>query len=141
MKTITIFGVFDGIHEGHLMFIHDAKREGDRLVAIVARDSEVKKLKDKSPEYSEAMRIKALIEVPEIDLVLLGDLEQGTYKVLKEVKPDIIYLGYDQQALSDNIYKAIKKKILPKIELKFGKSHKAEKFKSSIINKSNELRK
>ena len=40
-KTIAIFGVFDGIHDGHLFFIREAKKQGNRLVAIVARDEVV----------------------------------------------------------------------------------------------------
>ena len=42
-KKILIFGVFDGIHKGHLYFINEAKKQGGHLVAIVARDSIVKK--------------------------------------------------------------------------------------------------
>lgn len=136
LKTVTIFGVFDGIHEGHLAFISEAKKEGDQLVAIVARDSVVEKLKNKKPINDEATRIAALLDVPDIDLVFLGDPEEGTYNILKEVKPQVIYLGYDQQNLSENIKEAIKKGILPEIEIKMGNSHKPEIFKSSILNKN-----
>jgi len=133
-RTVTIFGVFDGIHEGHLVFINDAKSKGDKLVAIVARDSVVEKLKGKAPTNSEAIRIKALLEVHDIDQVFLGDIEEGTYNVLKEIKPDVIYLGYDQQALFDNISEAIEKGVLPEIELVYGKPHKGDTLHSSIIN-------
>lgn len=137
-KTITIFGVFDGIHEGHLVFIKEAKALGDKLVAIVARDSEVEKTKGKLPINNEVSRINSLLQVEDIDQVFLGDAEQGTYKVLQEVKPHVIFLGYDQQALFENLTEAIKKKIIPEIELVYGKAHKPEVFKSSIINKANE---
>jgi len=133
-KIVTIFGVFDGIHKGHLEFIKEAKNVGDQLVAIVARDSIVEKIKGKIPENSEALRIKMLLEVPEIDLVYLGDLETGTYKILREVGPDVVYLGYDQNDLYDNLKKAMKDGILPKMELVFAKAYKPEIFKSSILN-------
>lgn len=134
-QTVTIFGVFDGIHEGHCAFIHDAKKEGERLVAIVARDEVVKKLKGKIPVHNEVERIKTLLEVPEIDLVFLGDLKKNSYNIIKEIKPDIIYLGYDQKALFDSISKAMKKNILPKnIKLIFGKPHKGDTYHSSILN-------
>ncbi|MEK7585813.1 MAG: adenylyltransferase/cytidyltransferase family protein [Patescibacteria group bacterium] len=136
-RTVAIFGVFDGIHEGHRHFIHEARGEGDRLVAIVARDSVVEKLKGSRPLHDEATRIESLLDVPEVDMAYLGDGDEGTYYVIKEVKPNIIYLGYDQEALSDSINKAIKKKILPKMEIKFGKPYKPKNFKSSIINKIN----
>ena len=134
-KTVTIFGAFDGIHEGHLVFIKEAKALGDKLVAIVARDSEVEKIKGKLPKNNEVSRINSLLQVEDIDQVFLGDAEQGTYKVLQEVKPDLILLGYDQQALFDDIKKAIANDILPAIELVHGRAHKPEVFKSSILNK------
>lgn len=135
-KTVTIFGVFDGIHEGHMAFIAEAKKEGERLVAVVARDSVVEKLKGKLPVRNEADRIKALLEVPNIDLVFLGDREEGTYNVLKEIKPDTIYLGYDQQGLFDSIKKAIEDGILPEINLIYGKAHKGDTHHSSLLNKN-----
>ncbi len=140
-KTVLIFGVFDGIHDGHKAFIEEAGKEGERLVAIVARDEVVNKLKGKLPLRNEVERIEKLLEVPDVDLVLLGDIEEGTYNVVKEIKPDIIFLGYDQQALSENINKAINEGVLPKIEIMFGQSHKGESLHSSILNnKTNELR-
>jgi FAD synthetase len=133
-KTVAIFGVFDGIHEGHREFIKQAKKHGDQLVAIVARDSTVKKLKGKIPLHTEADRIKMLLDVPEIDLVLLGDVEEGTYKTLKEANPQVVFLGYDQHTLSDSIKKALENGVLSNIELIFGTPHKPETFHSSILN-------
>lgn len=135
-RTALIFGVFDGIHDGHRAFISEAKSQGERLVAVVARDSVVNTLKGKPPLHNEADRIKSLLEVPDIDLVFLGDLEEGTYNIVKEIKPDIIYLGYDQQSLFDNISYAMSEGILPEIELVYGKAHKGDTLHSSIINES-----
>jgi FAD synthetase len=134
-KTVAIFGVFDGIHEGHSSLIREAKKQGNHLVAIVARDKIVKKLKGKLPKYTEVERIKLLFEVGDIDLVLLGDPEIETYNTLKEVKPDVVYLGYDQKALFENINKVIKVGSLPKMEIICGEPHKPELFHSSILNK------
>lgn len=133
-KKILIFGVFDGIHEGHLSFIKDAKKEGDHLVAIVARDSIVKDLKGKLPKYNERERIKALLEVSDIDMVLLGDSQMGEYNILREVKPDIVFLGYDQEELYKNLNKAIKNLKLENIKIMRGVSHKGEFLHSSILN-------
>ncbi len=139
-KTVIIFGVFDGIHDGHRAFIHEAKRHGEQLVAIVARDSVVEKMKGKLPVHSEADRIKALVNEAEIDLVYLGDQEEGTYKTLKELNPQVVFLGYDQQALFDSISMAMKDGLLPHMETLYGKAYEPELYHSSIINKSNESR-
>jgi len=135
--TVIIFGVFDGIHEGHMAFIKEAMTHGDRVVAVVARDSVVEKLKGKMPSTDQANRIHNLSEVPGIDIVYLGDPEEGTYNVIKEIKPNIIFLGYDQKELGKNISEAIAAGTLSDIadiDIKFGTPHQPEKFKSSIIN-------
>ncbi len=114
-KTVVIFGVFDGIHGGHLSFINEAKKQGNHLVAIVARDKVVEELKGKLPKHNEVDRINFVLKVPEVDLVLLGDGEIGAYNVLREVKPDVVFLGYDQISLENNLKKTIKDKNLPEI--------------------------
>jgi len=134
-KTVVIFGVFDGIHEGHTSFIREAKKQGNHLVAIVARDEIVKKLKGRLPHFNEVDRINFLLEVSDVDLVLLGDPEIETYNTLREVKPDVVYVGYDQKALFENINKIIKIGNLPRMEIICGEPYKPELFHSSILNK------
>lgn len=134
-KTVVIFGVFDGIHEGHSSLIKEAKKQGNHLVAIVARDEVVKKLKGKLPKYTEVERINSLLEVKDIDLVLLGDPEIETYNTLKEINPDVIYLGYDQKALFENINNVMEKGNLPKMKIIWGEPYKPDLFHSSILNK------
>lgn len=134
-KTVAIFGVFDFIHDGHLYFIKEAKKQGNHLVAIVARDNVARELKGKLPRRNEVERIKALLEIKDVDLVLFGDPKIGTYNILREVKPDIVFIGYDQQALYENLNTAIKTGKLPEIKVVRGKSHKPEVFHSSILNK------
>ncbi|MFA6355440.1 MAG: adenylyltransferase/cytidyltransferase family protein [Candidatus Paceibacterota bacterium] len=135
-KKILIFGVFDGIHDGHRHFISEAKTYGDHLVAIVARDSVVKELKGELPKETEVERIGGLLKIPEIDLVLLGDPHIGTYNVLKEVRPDIIFLGYDQEKLKKDLDKKIKNKELNEMQIVIGSSHKGDELHSSILKKN-----
>ena len=134
-KTVVIFGVFDGVHEGHREFIRGARAHGDQLVAIVARDSVVESRKGILPEYRETERIKILLEVPEIDLVYLGDTEEGTYKMLKEVNPSIVYLGYDQEDLQKDLKEKITEGKLSDMEILMGEPYKPEEFHSSILKK------
>jgi FAD synthetase len=134
-KKVVIFGVFDGVHEGHISFINEAKQAGNHLVAIVARDNVVLELKGKLPKHNEIERVRELLKNTDIDLVLLCDPKIGTYNILKEVKPNIIFLGYDQQALHKNISQAIRNGNLPELEIIKGNPHKPEIFHSSILNK------
>ncbi|HAQ03156.1 TPA: FAD synthase [Candidatus Nomurabacteria bacterium] len=134
-KKILIFGVFDGVHDGHLSFINEAKEQGGHLIAIVARDSMVEKLKGKKPMNNEVERIRNLLEIHEVDRVLLGDLDIGTYNILKEVAPDVVFLGYDQEALYENLNEFIKRGTLGDIKILKGKPHKPDTHHSSILNK------
>lgn len=134
-KTVVIFGVFDRIHQGHLQFIKQAKKQGGKLVVIVARNDMVKKLKGKIPLDDEFKRLDIISKIDGIDLAFLGDKKQGIYDVLKKIKPDIIFLGYDQKDLFDDISKKIKTGYLNKVELVIGKSYKPKLFHSSILNK------
>ena len=38
-------GVFDLLHPGHIYFLTEARRLGDELVVVVARDSTARKFK------------------------------------------------------------------------------------------------
>lgn len=133
-KTVVIFGVFDGVHEGHRKFIGQAKEQGAKLVAIVARDESVKRIKNKIPINNEKDRLNTVSKIEEIDLVFLGDKEQGVYDVLKAINPDIIFLGYDQIDLYNDLIEKIEKGFLPQIELIIGEAYQPEKFHSSILN-------
>jgi FAD synthetase len=134
-KTVVIFGVFDNVHQGHLFFINEAKKYGNHIVAIVARDNIVKELKGRLPKYNEEERVTELIKVKDIDLVLLGDPKTGTYNILKETKPSVVFLGYDQNALEKNLNNAIKKGKFPDIKVVIGKPYQPDIFHSSILNK------
>lgn len=134
-KKVLIFGVFDGVHDGHLHFIKEAKSCSDQLVVVVARDSVVESLKGRKPKFNERERINRVLDIPEVDMVLLGDPEIGVYNVLKEAKPEIIFLGYDQDNLKDDLNKKIKNGYLDNIKILQGHPYKENEFHSSIINK------
>jgi cytidyltransferase-like protein len=57
-KKVVIFGVFDGLHAGHLFLIQKAKKAGTNLFVIVAKDKIVQKLKNKIPKYNQNKSIK-----------------------------------------------------------------------------------
>lgn len=43
MKKVLIFGSFDSLHKGHLNLFKQARKHGDKLIAVVARDETIKK--------------------------------------------------------------------------------------------------
>lgn len=83
------------MHLGHLHLFRQAKKLGDKLVVVVARDCNVKKIKGQAPLHNEKERLEFLRHIDLVDEVMLGD-KKDMYKVIGKVKPDVIALGYDQ---------------------------------------------
>lgn len=125
-----IFGTFDILHPGHLHFISEAKKKGDRLIAVVARDITTKKIKGAVPTYSEQERKKILESIREIDAVVLGDNKEY-FAIVKKVSPEIICLGYDQHIVAEDLQKEMAHaKLQPEI-IRIG-PYFPDRFKSSF---------
>ncbi|MEM2937978.1 MAG: adenylyltransferase/cytidyltransferase family protein, partial [Thermoplasmata archaeon] len=86
--------VFDILHPGHIFFLEEAKKLGNELVVVVARDSTARKLKHQ-PIMNEDVRLKMVTALKPVDIAILGH-EDDIFKTVEEIKPDIIVLGYDQ---------------------------------------------
>lgn len=87
-------GTFDLLHIGHIYFLKEAKKLGNELVVVVARDNTVRKLKHE-PVTAETMRLELIKELKSVDKAVLGH-EKDMYAIVEELQPDIIALGYDQ---------------------------------------------
>ena len=128
------FGSFDVLHPGHLYFLKEAKRLGDKLVVVVAKDSTILKVKGKAPKYTERERLEHVRELPFVDKVVLG-YEADPYEIIEEINPDIIALGYDQNSYSEDLPSEMKlRKLAPKImRLRPYKEHiyKSSKIKAA----------
>jgi FAD synthetase len=107
MVKVMATGTFDLLHMGHIYYLKEAKKLGDELIVIVARDSTVRRLKHE-PVTTEDMRLNLIKELKMVDIAVLGH-EDDMYVVLKEIKPDIIALGYDQIHDEDKIEQELKK--------------------------------
>lgn len=132
-KKILVFGTFDGLHEGHLNFFKQAKEYGDYLVVVVGRDSTIVKTKGRSPKFNEQERLKAVQDCGLVNEVRLGNEGNNPYKIIKEVSPRIICLGYDQTHFTDKLENKIKEMGL-KIDIVRLKAYKSEIYHSSILN-------
>ncbi len=163
-RKILVFGTFDGLHEGHKDFFRQAKEFGDptinskknlsgasHLIVVVGRDSTIVKTKGRLPKFGEQERLKMVQECELVDEARLGNeplpgdpaAAQGSggqgkldpYKVVEEVNPDIICLGYDQTFFADKLAEELPKRGLAHIEIKRLQAFEPEKYHSSILNK------
>lgn len=93
-----VFGTFDLLHPGHVFFLEQAKKIGDILVAVIARDETVKQVKGRLPEYNALQRQQNLLNLGIADKVLLGNLDDK-FAIVRAEQPQIIALGYDQDSI------------------------------------------
>lgn len=94
MTLVVATGTFSVLHPGHITYLREARKLGDRLIVIVARDEFVRKRKNSCP-IPEEQRLAVVRALKPVDDAILGDTED-MFKPIKELKPDIIALGRDQ---------------------------------------------
>ncbi len=132
MKKIALcFGTFDGLHAGHEDYFRQAKDLADELYVVVARDGTVLDVKGNLPRSSQEERLHAVQEHPLVDDARLG-YEDDKFRVIEEVKPDIICLGYDQEAFTENIDAELARRGLSADIVRCEPYH-PETFKSSLL--------
>jgi FAD synthetase len=134
IKVIT-FGTFDLFHPGHISYLKQAKKLGDHLTVIIARDQTVKEVKGFHPHDSEEIRLKNVENSQLANTVILGSISDK-YQVLLDHKPNIIALGYDQQAFTENLKQFIINNDLT-IQIVRLESYFPEKYKSSHLKNKN----
>ncbi len=94
-KTVLATGVFDILHMGHLYYLTEARKLGDRLVVVVARDETARKLK-RQPIVPEHLRLEMVRGLKPVDDAVLGDRDDF-FRVVEDIRPDVIALGHDQR--------------------------------------------
>ncbi|MDE2038163.1 MAG: adenylyltransferase/cytidyltransferase family protein [Patescibacteria group bacterium] len=125
--TGMVFGTFDGLHEGHKDLLRQARERCDRLVVVVAPDQAVAALKGRPPLRPAAQRRSDIAAFDPALEVVEGDAEQGSWAIFGRIKPDAVFLGYDQQALVPEMKKAG----MPCFMLE---PHHPERYKSSLLD-------
>lgn len=98
-----VFGVFDGVSESDRHVFAEALEFGEEVIAVVARDEVVLESHGRIPERLFEERKELVSYESEVSLVVDGDEEFGSYDVIREHKPDLILLGYDQDETERDI--------------------------------------
>lgn len=109
MKKVMCAGTFDLIHPGHLFYLSEAKKYGDKLVVVVARDETSEKFKGKKPANNERERLESLRTLEIVNEAVLGH-HGDIFKIIEEIKPDVICLGYDQNVQKQQLEDELKKR-------------------------------
>lgn len=94
-KVVFTNGCFDILHRGHVQYLQESKKLGDRLIVGLNSDASVKKLKGSTrPVNNQEDRKKVLEALNCVDQVIIFD-EDTPYDLIKRINPDIITKGGD----------------------------------------------
>ena len=130
MTTVMCFGTFDILHDGHLSYFGQAKKYGDELIVVIARDSSSKS-EGKEPVHTEEERLKKVALVPLVDKVIMGN-EGDRLQIVISEKPDVIVLGYDQKVDEEKIKERLAEHGLHPQIIR-AKAYQPEKYKSTFL--------
>jgi FAD synthetase len=100
MTTVMAQGVFDVLHPGHLFYLEESAKLGDKLYVVLARDSRIKDRKELLMSEDERLQLVSALEI--VDHARLGT-ENDIYDVLEDIDPDILTIGHDQPYDLDEI--------------------------------------
>ena len=133
MKKVMCFGTFDVLHEGHKFYLNQAKKLGDYLVVVVARDVTVKAVKKQQPIHNEKVRVHNLQHLGIADKVVLGN-PGDKLKIVEDEKPGIVCLGYDQTFFTEKIKEKLQQRGL-NVQVMRLPAYKPEVYKSSLLKR------
>ncbi len=133
MKTIMCAGTFDTIHPGHLYYLSEAKKHGDKLIVVVARDDTSEKFKDKKPLHNEKERLEQVRTLEIVDEAVLGK-HGNIFNIIEEIKPVVICLGYDQKVQKQELEDELKKRGIKAEVIRIG-PYMPNVYKSSKLKK------
>ena len=124
------FGTFDLLHLGHLNYFQQAKRYGDYLMVVIARDK-TKIAQKKEVIFSERERLELVKGLRVVDEAVLGYPEDH-FRIIQEKRPDVIFLGYDHKIDEKMLAAKLKERSLTLV-IKRAKPFKIGKHKSTLL--------
>lgn len=92
--TVLVGGCFDILHPGHVIFLEQAKRAGDRLIVMLESDEKIKKIKGVNrPVHNQkerALVLKALKFVDSVILLPFVETDEEYEAQVSKIAPDVI---------------------------------------------------
>ena len=134
---VLAFGTFDIVHAGHAKYLEESRKLGgsnSELIVIIARDSTVKSLKGREPIFPEEQRRYLVQSLKPVDRAILGYEGEDKLKVVEELKPDIIALGYDEKPSEDLLKTELKKRGLAGTKVK-----RLTKYGDEVLNSTSKV--
>jgi len=86
---------------------------GAKLIVVVARDKTVLNRKGRMPILPEDQRRELVGSLRVVDKAILGHAHLDLLGGLREVRPDIVSVGYDQKQIKASVEKLLREQGLP----------------------------
>ncbi|GAB4393261.1 MAG: bifunctional D-glycero-beta-D-manno-heptose-7-phosphate kinase/D-glycero-beta-D-manno-heptose 1-phosphate adenylyltransferase HldE [Gammaproteobacteria bacterium] len=97
-RIVVTNGCFDILHAGHVTYLQQAKRLGQRLIVLVNDDASVRRLKGtERPINTLKRRMAVLTALSAVDWVVPFS-EDTPERLIQLIKPDVLTKGGDYQA-------------------------------------------
>lgn len=94
-KVVMTNGIFDILHGGHVTYLANARKLGDRLIVAVNSDASTRRLKGESrPVNPLAQRMLVLGALGAVDWVVAFE-EDTPQRLIADVLPDVLVKGGD----------------------------------------------
>lgn len=94
-KVVFTNGCFDILHAGHVQYLTEARRLGDKLIVGLNSDASVSRIKGSTRPISKLEdRASVLSALRAIDLIISFE-EDTPLQLIKNLKPDVIVKGGD----------------------------------------------
>ncbi|MGL5006114.1 MAG: bifunctional D-glycero-beta-D-manno-heptose-7-phosphate kinase/D-glycero-beta-D-manno-heptose 1-phosphate adenylyltransferase HldE [Plesiomonas sp.] len=94
-RVVMTNGCFDILHAGHVSYLENARKLGDRLIVAVNTDASVQRLKGESrPVNPLSQRMAVLAGLGAVDWVVPFD-EETPQRLIASVLPDLLVKGGD----------------------------------------------
>ena len=114
-NKVFVAGTFEIIHPGHIAYLRHAWTLG-RVVAVIARDSTVRKIKGRDVIIPENQRLEVVSNIVYVHKARLG-YEDDMFRVVEEERPNIILLGPNQPFNEDWLREELRRRGLGNIEV------------------------
>ncbi|UXD21608.1 cytidyltransferase [Ignicoccus pacificus DSM 13166] len=106
-KRVVVGGTFDLLHPGHVELFKEASKYGD-VIAIVARDETVKRLRGRDPVLPQEQRRYMVSSIKYVKEAIIGG--KDPIETVAKLKPDYVFLGPDQNWDEEELERALRER-------------------------------